>query len=74
MSKTDKTRPWSLKVEEANAADPYGARREGYPYSDPSIWGCPSSCWMCRGHIKMENRKTRREGKRAARDWRKEWE
>ena len=71
MSRTDKTRPYRVKEAELAAADPYGARREHYA-SVPALWGCPSSCWMCRGHLHEENRRSRREGKRAARDWERE--
>lgn len=73
MSKTDKTRPWRIKVKEADSADPYGARQGGYPHT-PGIWGCPSSCWQCRGYMKYQTRQHRRQGKAKTRDWRKEYE
>lgn len=72
LSKTDKTRPWHIKVEEARQADPYTARHQSYPYA-PGIWGCPASCYMCRGYLKEENRRDRRQGKRSARDWQKDY-
>ena len=70
MSRTDKTRPWHIKVAEADAADPYGARQGGYPHA-PGIWGCPSSCYMCRGSWD-ERRRERREGRRLARELRED--
>jgi hypothetical protein len=72
LSKTDKTRPWQVKIDEANARDPYGARRGGYPHA-PGIWGCPDSCYMCTGWRREENRRSRRQGRRAARNWRDDW-
>lgn len=68
MSKTDKTRPWSVRTHEYEAADPYRARREGFSWTHAElIGGC--SCWQCRGWIREDRRKRRREGKRACRDW-----
>lgn len=55
-----------------------GARwnRVGRCYYDHQ-WHHPifrCSCWMCGFPNKIENRKTRREGKRYAREWNKEYE
>jgi hypothetical protein len=74
MSRTDKTRPWQIKHDEARAADPYRARHQGWLWSIGELVGCPDSCWMCTGWRHEENRRTRREGKQAARNWRKEYE
>lgn len=73
LSKTDKTRPWSIKVAEVRARDPYRARREAYPW-DRHVYGCAHSCWMCRGYLAYERRVERRAGKQATRDWQKEYE
>ncbi len=72
MSKTDKTRPYQVRKDEVVAADPYRARRGVGDV--PFLWGCPSSCWQCRGPQREDRRAVRRAGKRAARGWAAEWQ
>lgn len=72
VSDTDKTRPYQIKKAELEGADPYRARR-GMD-SVPSLWGCKSSCWQCRGPQREDRRQVRRQGKRAAREGAVEWE
>jgi hypothetical protein len=71
MSRTDKTRPYAVKLAEATAADPYGTRRESFICWRPGLHGCADSCWQCTGWRKAERRRDRREGKRETRvhDW-----
>lgn len=73
MSRTDKTRPYALKLAEAQRENPYLARREAYWMWRPGLHGCKDSCWMCSGWRHEENRKTRRQAKAAARDWEREY-
>jgi hypothetical protein len=75
MSKTDKTRPYWVKLKEVEAADPYRARRDDYIGWDREVFGCPHSCWMCVGSWRDERkRRDRTEKRRALHDWRKEYE
>lgn len=72
MSRTDKNRPYFLKLAEVERADPYGTKREAFIMWRPGLHGCAHSCWMCRGSSD-ERRASRREGKRQARNWDKEY-
>lgn len=74
VSKTDKTRPWQVKHDEAKAADPYRARHQGWMWSIPELVGCPDSCWMCSGWMEEEKRRNKRRDKAALRNWWKEYE
>jgi hypothetical protein len=68
MSRTDKTRPYAVKLAEATAADPYGARHEFFELHNTELKGCPHSCWQCRGSHRDARRRQRREGKRNLRE------
>lgn len=72
MSRTDKTRPYAVKREELEKADPFDARHEYFQSHNMELNGCPSSCWMCRGSSD-DRRKARRERKLSARNWEKEY-
>jgi hypothetical protein len=69
VSRTDKTRPYDVKLRERQAADPYRARRAYAFDHDTALAGCAHSCWMCRGPQRDDRRRTRREGRKAAQNW-----
>jgi hypothetical protein len=74
MSKTDKTRPYDVKKAELDQADPYRARRE-WAFEWHHEFRCGRSCKTCWGWwAKAEDRRARNEGKRQARNWRKDYE
>jgi hypothetical protein len=68
MSRTDKTRPYAVKLDEATTADPYGTRREAFICWRPGLHGCADSCWQCRGSRRAENKRRRAEGRRSVRE------
>jgi hypothetical protein len=65
VSRTDKTRPYEVKLREL-------------PPNAVIFWrpefGCGRSCKHCWGwHAKAEDRRVRQERKRQARDWQREY-
>lgn len=74
MSRTDKTRPYHVKREECEKADPYSMKREAHIDWRSGLHGCGiPECYMCGGWATEENRKERRRGRKQAKDWWK-WE
>ena len=75
MSRTDKTRPYWVKLREAQAVDPYRARRGDYVGWDREVFGCAHSCWMCAGSGREQLRRRRRIDRRnALTKWEGEYE
>lgn len=74
MSRTDKTRPYHVKMAELQEADPFGTRREAW-VTWRREFGCGRSCKSCYGWAsKQEDRKARRQSKTQTRNWKKEYE
>lgn len=74
MSRTDKTRPYHIKMAELQQADPYGTKREAW-VTWRHEFRCGRSCNTCWGwEGKAEDRRVRHEGKRQAQNWRKDYE
>ena len=71
MSRTDKTRPYRIKLAEADQTDPYGIKREASIMWRRGLASCPlgKKCMACGGWARMVNRRDRQQGKREARDW-----
>jgi hypothetical protein len=73
MSRTDKTRPYFVKREEYEKADPYSMKREASIDWRSGLHGSNQpGCYACGGWTKEENRKERRRGRKLAKDWWKE--
>lgn len=73
MSRTDKTKPHHVKMDELRETDPYGTRREAWVTWRPEF-RCGHTCYCNYGWWEQEKSKARRDRKRQARDWEKEYE
>jgi hypothetical protein len=70
MSRTDKTRPYRVKLAEAQSADPYGTTREAWLVWRPEFRCCCKSCTdptqTPRAKRRRETRLWQREAERGA--------
>jgi hypothetical protein len=72
MSRTDKTRPYAVKREELEQADPYRARRR-WAFGWRHEFRCGHTCSCSYGWWEQQKGKARRERKLSARNWEKEY-
>lgn len=73
MSRSEKTRPYHVKIDELRSTDPFGTRREAW-VTWRHEFRRGHNCYCNNGWYEQQKSKDRRARKAAARNWKKEYE